>query len=109
MKQRVAGIVATIVLLFVATGAFAFEQKSKTYPWMASFNQTGQVNIYAAVGLYYYGYDLGGGAELILGNFDVSGIPLEWGLAVKGVDGFASYFGTSWIDWGLGPLVTLHW
>ncbi len=109
MKRRLVGIIAIAVLLIAASNAFAFEQKSKAYPWMATFNKAGQVNIYAAVGFYYYGIDVGGGPEFIISNFDVSGIPLEFGIAVKGLVGFANFGGFSWTDWGVGPLATLHW
>jgi hypothetical protein len=99
MKRRIVVMLAAVLLVCSAVGAFAFEQKSKTYPWMASFDKTGQINIYAGVGFYYYGIDVGGGP----------GIPLAWGIAVKGLVGFANFGGFTWIDWGLGPLVTLHW
>ncbi len=109
MNRRIVLAAAVVLLMLSAVGAFAFEQKSRAYPWMASFDRTGQVNLYAAVGFYYYGIDVGGGPEFILGNFDVSGIPLEWGIAVKGLVGFANFGGFTWTDWGFGPLVTLHW
>lgn len=106
------GIRLAVVLgfLFVTvTGAFAYEQKSSVYPWMASFNKTGQVNLYASAGFYYVGFDVSAGPELILGNLDLSGIPLQWGVAARGIVGFGSYAGVSWLDWGAAPLVTLHW
>ena len=110
MKRRLVIGLAVSLLLISAVGGFAFEQKSNTYPWMASFNKAGQLNFYAAVGFYYVGYDLSAGAEIILGNFNLSGIPLEWGLEARGVLGFGSFSGYgSWIDWGAAPLVTLHW
>ena len=109
MKKRVLLIAVFIILLCSTIGAFAYEQKSKAYSWMASYDRTGQLNLYASLGLYYYGFDVGGGPEFILGNFDVSGIPLEWGIAVKGLVGFANFGGFTWTDWGVGPLATLHW
>lgn len=110
MKRRLVPGIALFFLLVTAVGAFAFEQDSKKYPWMASFNKTGQLNVYAAAGLYPYGFDITGGAEVIVGNFDISGIPLEWGIMGRGLVGFASYSGYgNWIDWGAAPLVTLHW
>ncbi len=110
MKRRLVVGLALALLLISAVGAFAFEQNSKTYPWMASFNKAGQLNLYAAVGLYALGIDVTGGVEIILGNFDISGIPLEWGLMGRGLVGFGSFAGFgSWIDWGAAPMVTLHW
>jgi|GEM_PF-1674473 len=110
MKRRIVVILAAVLLVCSAMGAFAFEQKSKTYPWMASFNRTEQLNLYAAVGFYYVGYDVTAGLEVILGNFNISGVPFEWGLEARGVLGFASFSGFgSWIDWGAAPMVTLHW
>jgi hypothetical protein len=109
MKRRVVVAVVLALLLCSAVGSFAFEQKSTAYPWMASFNKTGQLNLYAAIGLYYYGFDLDAGPEFILGNFNISGVPLEWGLMARGLLGFASFGGTSWVDYGVAPMVTLHW
>ncbi|HVO38902.1 MAG TPA: hypothetical protein VMV03_07725 [Spirochaetia bacterium] len=110
MKRRVVVAVALVLLVMSAVGAFAYEQKSKTYPWMASFDRSGQLNLYVAAGWYYVGFVAGGGAELILGNFDISGVPFEWGLEARGVVGFANVSGYgSWVDWGAAPLVTLHW
>jgi hypothetical protein len=110
MKRRLVVVLACALLLISTVGAFAFEQSSKTYPWMASFNKTGQLNLYAAVGLYAYGVDLTAGVEVILGNFDLAGIPLEWGIEARGLIGFAGFSGYgSWIDWGAAPMLTLHW
>jgi len=109
MKRRVLFITLVVLFLCSTTAAFAYEQKSKAYSWMASYDGTGQINLYAACGFYYYGIAIGGGPEFILGNFDVSGVPLEWGIAAKGLVGFANHAGFTWTDWGIGPLVTLHW
>jgi hypothetical protein len=110
MRRRLVVGLALTLLLISAVGAFAYERGSRTYPWMASFNRTGQVNLYAAAGLYPYGFDVTGGLEIILGNFDISGVPLEWGLEGRGLLGFANVAGFgSWIDWGAAPMATLHW
>ena len=109
MKKR---IVVGLVLVFVlisSAGVFA-ETKSVTYPWMASYEKPGQLNVYASVGWYGFGIDFNVGPEIILGNFDIAGIPLSWGATVRGLLGFGSYAGyTSWIDWGIAPMATLHW
>lgn len=110
MKRRIVVVLAIALLLCSAVGAFAFEEKSKTYPWMASFNRSGQFNLYAAIGYYYVGFDVAGGLEAILGNFNVAGIPLQWGIAARGLAGFGSSAGFgNWIDWGVAPMITLHW
>jgi hypothetical protein len=106
-KKIVAAVL--VLMVFAALGAFAFEQKSKTFPWMASFNKNSQINLSAAVGFYGYGIDITAGPEYIITNFDISGIPLEFGVAVRGMAGFASFLGVSWVDWGVAPLATLHW
>ena len=68
------------------------------------------MNLYASVGFYGLGIDLNVGPEIIIGKFDVAGIPLLWGATVRGLIGFASFFGyASWIDWGVAPMATLHW
>ena len=100
-----------IVLMLVGTlGAFAAEKKSKTFPWMASFDSAGQLNLYGSVGFYGLGISADVGPEIVLGNFDIAGIPLAWGAMVRGVVGFSSAFGyASWIDWAAAPMLTLHW
>ncbi len=102
MKRKIVAVVL-VLLLAVAFGAFAKETKpSKQFPWMASFNQPGQVVLYAAAGFYGFGFDLLGGPEFIIGAFNLGGIPLEWGVTVKGMVGFASFLGyASWVDWGV--------
>lgn len=109
MNRRMVVLLAVVLILASAASAFAFEQKSKTYPWMASYDQTGQLNIYADVGFYYVGYAIGGGPELILGNFGISGVPFEWGVMGRLLLGFASAAGQTWTDYGVAPMVTLHW
>ena len=101
-------VIALILILCAAMGAFAFEQKSKTVPWLASLNGNGQLNIYAGAGFYGLGIDVEGGAEFIITNFDIGPIPLAFGVQVRGGVGFSSLFGVSWIDWGVGPLASLH-
>lgn len=103
-------VIALVLALFATLGASAYEKKSKTFPWMASFNGNGQLNLYASVGFYGYGIDVDVGPEIIITNFDLGGIPLEFGVMVRGMIGFSSLFGyASWIDWGIAPLATLHW
>ncbi len=110
MNRRVVVTLAAALLVLSAVGAFAYEQKSRTYSWMASYDRTGQLNIYASVGFYYVGYEIGGGPEFILGNFNISGVPFEWGLMARALLGFGSFAGyANWFDWGVAPMVTLHW
>ncbi len=109
MNRRIVVVLAAVMLVLGAASAFAFEQKSKTYSWMASYDRTGQLNLYVSAGFYYVGYDIGGGVEYIVGNFSISGVPFEWGLMGRGLIGFGSAAGASWTDWGLAPMATLHW
>jgi hypothetical protein len=106
MKRRiVVGLV--IALMLVSTfGAFA---ASNPFPWMVSHNKPGQINVYGSVGFYGLGIDINAGPEIIFGQFDIAGIPLEWGAMVRGMVGFAGWLGYSWIDWAVAPAVTLHW
>jgi len=107
MNRRLVVVLAVVMLLLGATGAFAFELKSTTYSWMASYDRAGQLNLYVSAGFYYVGYDISGGPEL--GSFSISGVPFEWGLMGRALIGFGSARGTSWTDWGLAPMATLHW
>ncbi len=75
----------------------------------AQYNEPGQVNLTAVVGLNVFGLSVGAGAELIMGDLDfIPEFPMEWGLAARGVFGFYllnSYTGT---EYGAAPLATLH-
>jgi hypothetical protein len=108
MRRKILGIV--ILFVFCASvGAFAYEKKSKEFPFMASYNKSGQLNFYAAVGFYGVGLEVAAGPEFIIQEFDLGGIPLEWGLTVRGMLGFGGFAGYSWLDWGVAPMATLHW
>jgi hypothetical protein len=110
MKRKLVFGLVLALLLVSASGVFAAgEQKSKEFPWMASYNKPGQFNVYAAVGFYGYGIDINAGPEIIFAKFDPAGIPLSLGGTVRGLVGFSSFFGISWIDWAIAPMVTLHW
>jgi hypothetical protein len=111
MKRKIVVVLALALMVVSTFGAFAAgETKSSTYPWMASFDKPGQLNLYAAVGFYGYGIDINVGPELIFAKFEPAGIPLELGGTVRGLIGFSSFLGyTSWIDWAVAPMVTLHW
>ncbi len=110
MSRKIVAVVLA-VLLCAAVGVFAKETKpSKQFPWMVSYNQPGQLNFYASAGWYGWGFDVSAGPEFVIGAFDLAGIPLEWGINVRGLVGFGGVPGyTSWIDWGVAALVSLHW
>jgi hypothetical protein len=109
MSKRIIAV-SLVLILFGALGAFATEQKSKTFPWMATYDRTGQLNLYASVGWYGYGLDVVVGPEFIISSFDLAGIPLSFGVSMRGMVGFGSFLGyAAWIDWGVAPLATLHW
>ncbi len=111
MRKRVLVACVVALLVFGTAGAFAAgETKSTTFPWMASYDQPGQLNIYGAVGFYVPGIDINVGPEFIIGKFDIAGIPLSWGVTARGLIGFSSFFGyANWIDWAVAPMATLHW
>ncbi|HET6487672.1 MAG TPA: hypothetical protein VFH83_14690 [Spirochaetia bacterium] len=110
MRKTVLAACVAALLVFGTAGAFAAgEVKSTTFPWMASFDQPGQLNLNVSAGFYGLGIDVNVGPEFIIGKFDIAGIPLSWGATVRGLVGFSSFFGVSWIDWAAAPMVTLHW
>jgi hypothetical protein len=106
--RRIA-FIALVLLLCAGLSAFAAEKKSKTIPWMASFNQAGQLNGYLSAGIDYWGIAGSAGAELILGEFDIADIPLSWGVMARGIIGLPIFYGYAGIDWGAAGLATLHW
>jgi hypothetical protein len=97
------------ILLACSVAGFGAETKSEVIPWMASYNQSGQLNGYASAG--YYGWGIAGslGAELVVGEFDIAGVPFSWGVMARGVLGFPIFEGLPGIDWAGSGLATLHW
>lgn len=91
-----------VLLLFVGAGLFAAPKSS----WMTSYNKPGHLNVYADAGFYSGGFGVSGGAEYIVGDFDIGSAPFEWGVMAQALVGFPSGSG---IDWGVGPLASLHW
>ncbi len=107
MKRLICTIAAA--LLISATSVFAAETKSAEIPWMASFDHGGDVNLYATIGLSYYGMSASFGPEFIFSQFNAGSVPLSWGLMVRGVATFASNYGYSGTAWGAAPAFSLHW
>jgi hypothetical protein len=107
MKKRILFAVAIVLLVAGAAGAFA-ETKSKTFPWMASYDKAGQLNVYAAAGFYGYGLEVNAGPEFMIQQFDLGGIPLSWGVTVRGVVGLDLFYNLG-LSWGVGPMAALHW
>ena len=98
---------AVLVFMLAATlGGFAADT---SVSWMTSYNKTGHVNVYAGAGFYYGGLNITGGAEYIIGNFDIGPVPLEWGIMAQAILGFSNYAYASGLDWGAAPMVSLHW
>ena len=110
MKRKMVVGLVLVLMVVSAWGAFAAgETKSKTFPWMASYDNPGQLNLYAAVGFYGFGIDINAGPEFIITKFEPAGIPLELGVTARGLIGFSGFLGLSWIDWAVAPMATLHW
>lgn len=88
-------LLVVLVLVGVAAGAFADEP-------FASWNEKGDVNVYASVG-FWGGVDAVVGAEFILGEFDLGPVPCDWGvMASAGIEWwYGMYF-------GVGALATFH-
>jgi hypothetical protein len=108
MKRKI--LVGLVLALLLCSTVGAFAATPAPFPWLASYNKPGQLNLYGSVGFYGFGIDANVGPEIIIGQFDIAGIPLEWGAMVRGLVGFSSYFGyASWIDWAVAPAATLHW
>jgi hypothetical protein len=101
MKRRIiVGLV--IALMLVSTfGAFA---ASNPLPWIVSYNKAGQLDLTLTGGYSWYGFGANVGAELFLGQFDIAGIPLSWGITAKGSAGFGGYG----IGISAGALATLN-
>ena len=89
-------LLVVLVLIVVAAGAFAQD-------WAASYNEPGDINVYASVGWYVWP-EVSVAAEYIIGEFELGPVPFDWGVAVRG--GFD--IGTGWFGYAVGALATLH-
>jgi hypothetical protein len=108
MNKKIISLVLILACVF-SLGAFAYEKKSAKFNWMASYNKQGQINLYGTVGFYGLGFNLSGGPEYTIINFDAGGVPIDLGITVRGMLGFASFLGASWVDWGIAPMAVGHW
>jgi hypothetical protein len=104
-KRILLGAVVALILC-TAFGAFAAD---KSYAWMTSYNKPNHINVYGGLGYYWGGFNVTGGAEYIIGDFEIGPVPLEWGIMAQAIVGFASYSYATGIDWGAAPMVSLHW
>jgi hypothetical protein len=107
MKSKV--LILTLILSICCAG-LAVADGNSAFPWAVSYNKDGQLNLYGAVGLYgFWGVEASAGAEMILGQFDIAGIPLDWGVAARAIVNLPLFTGYGfWIDWGAAPMATLH-
>lgn len=104
MKRSVLFILGLAVL---STGTLVAQNSS---PFLAQFNEPGQVNLSLAAGAGYWGIEFGAGAEFIIGAFDLPSFPMEWGVAVRGIVGVPLWLAGigAGIDWAAAPMATLH-
>jgi hypothetical protein len=75
--------------------------------WAKSYNHDGQLNIYGSAG-YWLGFDVSAGAEIIFGELNIVGFPIDYGFMARGI--FESYtsFGYSTYWWGAAPMFSVH-
>jgi len=91
-----------VLLLLMTVGAFA-----QTQSWARSYNKDGQLNFYASVG-YVDAITIAPGAEYIFGQFQLGGIPFDFGIMGRLYIAIASAGGETAVGWGIAPLATLH-
>ncbi len=79
----------------------------KPQEWAKSYNKDGQLNIYGSVG-YWWGVSLSAGFEYIIGEFNLGGVPLDYGIMGRGVYEFWGWYGYNWSTWGAAPTFAVH-
>jgi hypothetical protein len=103
-------VIVLLALLCVAGLVFAAGKGSdENVSWMTSYNDPGKLNLYGSVGFYVPGVDVSVAPEYVIGKFNIGPVPLAWGVEARGLVGFSSWLGYSWINWGVAPMATLHW
>jgi hypothetical protein len=103
MKRK---LIASLIVLFLAVsmGAFAAEKHSSTVPWLASWNSPGTLDLTVTGGFTWWGLGANAGIEYTVGQFDLGGIPLSWGITAQGSAGF----NVAGIGVAAGGLATLN-
>jgi len=91
-------LLVMVVLLGVGGAAFAQDV-------FASYNEPGDINIYASVG-YIWSLEASVGAEFVIGEFALGTLPFDWGVAVRGA--FDISLSGGWFGYGVGALAQLH-
>ena len=103
-------LVLAVALLAAGLASAAGAKSSGDLSWMTSYNEPGQINVYASAALDPFGVDGSVAGEYIVGKFNIGEVPLEWGAEARANLAFDSFLGyANWMDWGVAPMATLHW
>lgn len=93
-----------LVLLVVLAALAPAGLFAASNPFDYSATEAGDVLLNVGVSLGW-GIGVEGGADFILGKFDIPSFPIEWGIGVRGLAEVGWYYG---FDWGAAGLWTLH-
>jgi hypothetical protein len=119
MKKQ--AIFALIVFTFLGLSLPGFSEAKKKAraaapesgagtSWMTSYNEASQFNLYAVAGVGFSSLTASLGGEYVIGEFNIDVVPLQWGVMVRGILGYNTSYGDGeYLDWGVAPMVSLHW
>jgi hypothetical protein len=104
MKKKI--LIAAVLVLLIFLPGLAFGQ---TENWESHFD-SGDISLSAgvgaAIGSWGFGFTAYPGAELTLLTWEAGGVvPLSFGIALRGMIGFSSYYGFAY---GAGAFATIH-
>ncbi|MBN1524310.1 MAG: hypothetical protein JW904_07510 [Spirochaetales bacterium] len=96
-----------IILILLAITVNGFAQGTSLQTWAKSYNKDFQINAYGSAG-YLYGIMASAAGEFVISEFNLSGVPLDWGVAVRGIIQSYSVGTDSIFMWGIAPLFNVH-
>lgn len=106
MKKKFLFFIFFVLISFILFSNFLFAQSSEKI--FESYYKNGQLSIYASVG-WWWGITISGTAELILGEWNIADVmPVDYGIAAKGIFETWSYFGYSETYIGIAPMFMMH-
>ncbi|RPJ08599.1 MAG: hypothetical protein EHM28_03855 [Spirochaetaceae bacterium] len=106
MKKRF--LIGIALMLLAAVGLFA---QTPVQSWAKSYNRDGQIDLYASVG-YWLGICVSATGEYVIGEWNIGGIPFDYGVQVMGIfenystDILTETFSVNY--WGVAPMFAVH-
>ncbi|HPC37953.1 MAG TPA: hypothetical protein PLF21_01445 [Exilispira sp.] len=100
-------ILLFFLVLLIATPIFA-QSSNDPSKYFQSYLENGDLSIYASIG-WFWGFCLNGGAELVLGQWNIADIvPIDFSVGVRVLYEGWSIYSYSYYYFGASPMFIIH-